>query len=98
VIKIGLGKMKRQTESAKHHPVTIDAASGTCTPTPSKIKLNALEDVRREMASVYREARAGKMDTSEAGRLAYILTGIGKLIEATEIEKRLAQMERTLLK
>jgi hypothetical protein len=90
--------MKRQTESAKHHPVTIDATNGTCTPTPVKIKLNALEDVRREMASVYREARAGRMDTSEAGRLAYILTGIGKLIEATEIEKRLAQMERTLLK
>ena len=90
--------MKQQIESAKHQPVTIDATSGTCTRTPPKIKLNALEDVRREMASVYREARAGRMDTSEAGRLAYILTGIGKLIEATEIEKRLSQMERTLLK
>jgi hypothetical protein len=90
--------MKSQLESAKHQPVTIDGKRGTCTPTPPKIKLNALEDVRREMASVYREARAGRMDASEAGRLAYILTGIGKLIEATEIEKRLSQMERTLLK
>jgi hypothetical protein len=90
--------MKQLIESAKHQPVTIDATSGTCTPTPAKIKLNELEDVRREMASVYREARAGRMDTSEAGRLAYILTGIGKLIEATEIEKRLVQMERKLLK
>ena len=90
--------MKHPIESAKHQAVTIDGKSGTCTPTPSKIKLNALEDVRREMASVYREARAGRMDASEAGRLAYILTGIGKLIEATEIEKRLSQMERTLLK
>ena len=90
--------MKQRIESAKHQPVTIDGTSGTCTPTPSKIKLNELEDVRREMASVYREARAGRMDASEAGRLAYILTGIGKLIEATEIEKRLSQMERKLLK
>ena len=90
--------MKQQVESAKHQAVTIDGKSGTCTSTPAKIKLNALEDVRREMASVYREARAGRMDASEAGRLAYILTGIGKLIEATEIEKRLSQMERTLLK
>jgi hypothetical protein len=90
--------MKQRIESAKYQPVTIDVTSGSCTPTPSKIKLNALEDVRREMASVYREARAGRMDASEAGRLAYILTGIGKLIEATEIEKRLSQMERTLLK
>ena len=90
--------MKQQIESAKHQPVTIDANSGTCTPTPPKIKLNELEDVRREMARIYREARGGVIDSSEAGRLAYILTGIGKLIEATEIEKRLSQMERKLLK
>lgn len=90
--------MKPRLESAKRQAVTIDATSGTCTPTPPKIKLNALEDVRREMASVYREARGGRMDTSEAGRLAYILSSIGKLIEATEIEKRLEQLERKLLK
>lgn len=90
--------MKRRLESAKHQPVTIDATSGTATPTPRKIKLNTLEDVRREMAAVYREARGGRIDTSEAGRLAYILTNIGKLIEATEIEQRLLQLERKLLK
>lgn len=90
--------MKQQIGSAKHQPVTIDSKSGTCTPTPPKIKLNALEDVRGEMARVYREARGGIIDTSEAGRLAYILTGIGKLIEATDIEKRLQQMERKFLK
>lgn len=67
-------------------------------PPPPKIKLNALEDVRREMASVYREARGGIIDTREAGRLAYILSGIGKLIEATDIEKRLQLMERNFLK
>ena len=90
--------MKQRLQGAKFQPVTIDATSGTCTPTPPKIKLNSLEDVRREMASVYREARGGRMDTSEAGRLAYILTGIGKLIEATDIERRLVQMERKFLK
>ena len=65
--------MKQQIKSAKHQLVTIDGASGQSYPTPSKIKLNELEDVRREMARVYREARDGKMDASEAGRLAYIL-------------------------
>lgn len=90
--------MRQQIESAKHQPVTIDATRGTCTPTPPKIKLNELEDVRREMARVYREARDGKMDASEAGRFAYILSSIGKLIEATDIEKRLLQMERKFLK
>lgn len=67
-------------------------------PYPPKIKLNALEDVRREMASVYREARGGIIDTSEAGRLAYILSSMGRLIEATDIDKRLLQMERKFLK
>jgi len=38
------------------------------------------------------------MDASEAGRFAYILSGIGKLIEATDIERRIVQMERKLLK
>jgi hypothetical protein len=99
VVNFALGqKMKQQIESAKHHPVTIDATGGACTPTPSKIRLNELEDVRREMARVYREARGGIIDSSEAGRFAYILTGIGKLIEATVIEKRLEQLERKLLK
>ena len=90
--------MKQQIESAKHQPVTIDGTRGTYTPTPPKIKLNTLEDVRRETARVYREARGGTIDVSEAARFTYILVGIGKLIEATEIEKRLSQMERKLLK
>jgi hypothetical protein len=90
--------IKQQPESAKFPAVTIDVASGACTPTPPKIKLNSLDDVRREMATVYREARGGRMDASEAGRLAYILSGIGKLIEATDIERRIVQMERKFLK
>jgi hypothetical protein len=32
------------------------------------------------------------------GRLAYVLTGIGKLIEVELIEQRLAELERKLLK
>lgn len=49
------------------------------------------------MARVYREARGGMIDASEASRLAYILSSIGKLIEATDIENRLQQLERKLL-
>ena len=90
--------MKQRIESAKRQAVTIDGTRGTCTPTPPKIKLNTLEDLRRELARVYRDARAGTIDVSEAARLTYILTGVGKFIEAADLEKRLAQMERELLK
>lgn len=82
----------------KHSPVTIDATTGKADPPPSKIKLNSISDVRREMAAIYREARAGKLDISDAGRLAYVLTGIGKLVEVEVIEQRLQQLEGKLLK
>lgn len=81
--------MKRE----KHPPATIDGATGKPDPTPPKIKLNNLEDVRREMATIYREARAGKLDISDAGKLAYVLTGIGKLIEVETIERRITALE-----
>lgn len=90
--------MSRTGTREKHSPATIDATTGAPDPTPPKIKLNSLGDVRREMATIYREARAGKIDISDAGRLAYVLTGIGKLIEVEQIEQRLNQLERKLLK
>ena len=76
-------------------PVTIDGGTGTLDPSPcpKQIPLASLKDVRREMADVYRRARRGAIDTSEAGRLAYILTGIGKLIEAEDIENRITRLE-----
>lgn len=80
----------------KHSPLTIDATTGALDPPPpaiAKIKLNSLGDVRREMATIYREARAGKLDISDAGRFAYVLTGIGKLIEVEVIESRIAALE-----
>ena len=83
---------------AKHSPLTIDATTGAPDPTPPKIKLNSIGDVRREMATIYREARAGTADISDVGRLAYVLTGIGKLIEVELIEGRLSELERRLLK
>lgn len=77
----------------KRLPVTVDATTGKTDPTPPKIKLNSIEDVRREMATIYREARTGKMDIADAGRFAYVLTSIGKLIEAETIERRIAALE-----
>lgn len=62
-------------------------------PTPAKIKLQTLEDVRREAARVYREARAGRLDTSEASKLSFMLQGIGKMIEAGQIERRIEALE-----
>ena len=45
------------------------------------------------MARIYRDAESGKRDTAEASKLVYILGQIGKVLELTEIERRLTVLE-----
>ncbi len=61
-------------------------------PTP-QLKLATIEDCRREMAKVYRDAKTGKTETADASRLVYMLTAIAKLIETGQLEQRLAALE-----
>lgn len=61
-------------------------------PTP-QLKLATIEDCRREMAKVYRDAKTGKTETADASRLVYMLTAIAKLIETGPLEQRLAALE-----
>jgi hypothetical protein len=49
------------------------------------------------MASVYRQAKAGRMDVQEATRLTYILSNIAKVIETSDVAMRLELLE-TILK
>lgn len=74
-------------------PVIYEGQILPALPTP-QIKLATIEDCRREMARVYRDARTARIDTSEASRFVYILSQIGKLIELSDIEKRLELLER----
>jgi hypothetical protein len=55
--------------------------------------LTTLEGVRCEMSRVYREMESGKRDSREGSRLVYVLTAIGKVLELTEIERRLTALE-----
>jgi hypothetical protein len=61
-------------------------------PTP-RINLSTSEDIRREMAKVYRETRSNKILPSNGTKLIYILTNILKACELTQIEKRLSELE-----
>lgn len=61
--------------------ITIDNASGGILRTPTKkIDLATINDVRLEMASVYREMRSGNIETSEGTKMAYVLSQVAKLI------------------
>jgi hypothetical protein len=66
-------------------------------PTP-RINLATSEDIRREMAKVYRETRCNKILPSNGTKLLYMLINILKAYEATEIEKRLTNLELVYLK
>ncbi|MDL2336269.1 MAG: hypothetical protein QFE16_00360 [Pseudomonadota bacterium] len=64
-------------------------------PTPRRLRLPlaSLEDVGREMARVYRSARSGEIAVSDATKLAFILSTLGKVLEAVQFESRLTALE-----
>lgn len=74
-------------------PVTIDNTSGCVLPTPKGIKLKTIDDVRVEMASVYRSMKAGCIETADGSRLVYTLSAIGKMIVDHELEARITLLE-----
>ena len=73
-------------------PIVHEGQVLSVIPTPT-LKLATIDDVRREMAKVYRDARTGKADTSDASRLVYMLTSIAKMIELGQLEQRLCILE-----
>ena len=74
----------------------VESRSVAVLPTPPRIDLKTIDDVRVEMARVYRDMRAARIDTQEGTRLCYVLAQLGKLIESGEIEKRLEALEGVL--
>ena len=73
--------------------MTIDNESGRLLPTPKGIKLKTIDDVRVEMASVYRSMKSGGIETSDGTKLVYVLSAIAKAIEVNDIEKRITLLE-----
>jgi hypothetical protein len=82
-------------KGTSHRPETIDGATLRLLPTPRRRKpqLATLEGVRVEMSRVYRDVESGKRDSQEGSRLVYVLTAIAKVLELTEIERRLTDLE-----
>lgn len=62
-------------------------------PTPRRLSLRDIDAVRREMSRVYRDARRGQIESTEAARLVYILGELRKTFEVSVLERRLAALE-----
>lgn len=79
-------------KKASEQPVVHEGQLLRAIPTP-QLKLATIEDCRREMARVYRDARTATTDTADASRLVYMLTSIAKMIEIGQLEQRITQLE-----
>jgi len=75
-------------------PVSLVPARTHLPATPSRrINLRTRQDVHRELSRLYRDTRAGLVETQHATRLAYILSTISKTIG--EIESSGRRSEKT---
>jgi hypothetical protein len=81
----------------KREPETFDGEGKSLAPTPpAKIDLHDARAIRRELASVYRDARAGIIEVQDATRLGYLLDLLRKAYETDVLQSRLELVERTL--
>jgi len=83
-------------KSGKESPKSQAGKITVLPPTPCKIDLRDAHAIRREMASVYRDMRAAKIETQEGTRLAYVLDMIRKAYETGALEDRIELLEHTL--
>jgi hypothetical protein len=64
------------------------------TPRRSRLRLDTIDRVRRELVKLYREGRDGQRNTQDVSRLANVLAIVGRLIEGSDLEERIAALER----
>ena len=72
---------------------TIDGATGKLDPTPRRIDLSNLRDVRLELAAVYRLMDSGGIPSQEGTRRTYVLKAIHDIIVSAELERRIIELE-----
>ncbi|MGH6635106.1 MAG: hypothetical protein ACRED0_02875 [Gammaproteobacteria bacterium] len=77
-------------------PATLAAPSVSLLPTPLKIELKSLDDVRLEMARVYRDMRGERIHMADGTRLVYVLSQIGRVIEGSHVQQRIEALHRVL--
>ncbi len=80
-----------------HEPETHDEQGNPLDPTPlPKIDLRDAHAIRREIAAVYRDMRAGRIASQDGTRLAYVLDMIRKAHETAGLQDRIELLERTI--
>lgn len=96
------GMQLKTTTTAKRKvaPTKPKGVTGTRTPSPlskgERKALSKVEHCRSELAAVYRQARSGALDVGDASKLANILSILSRMIENSDLERRLEMLEQQL--
>lgn len=77
-------------------PETRIIAGEVLTPSPQPIRLSGAEEIRRELAAVYRDMRRGSIDMADGSRLAYVLDLLRRAHETEVLQRRLELLERAI--
>jgi hypothetical protein len=81
---------KRSSEAAQTRTDTGSAVK----PTPRlRLPLKTLDDVKAELARLYREGKAGTRDVSDVSKLGHVLGMLGRLIVDHELAARIEALE-----
>lgn len=58
-----------------------------------RLRLKTIDDVKAEVARLYREGKAHQRDVGEVSKLVNVLSILGRMIEGSDLELRLAALE-----
>lgn len=58
-----------------------------------RVALTTVMDCRREAAKVYRLARSGRLDVSDASKLSHMLLNIHRMVESSDLAARVDALE-----
>ncbi len=78
---------------ATNNPLALEGTHIPADHVPSRIRLSTIDEVRKEMAAVYREARHGLIPISDGAKLTYMLNVLVGVIRDGELEVRITALE-----
>jgi len=83
-----------ENNHSKSHQNGASAPDVDSGPRDQRLPLKTAENVRSELARIYRDGKFGKRDVSDVSRLANVLNIMARLIETSDLESRLEKLEK----
>ena len=71
-----------------------DSAGPPAPPRRTRLRLDSVDRVRRELIKLYRQGRDSEREADDVAKLAGVLGIVGRLVESDELEARLDALER----